>query len=49
MSASANHVETVSVVAGRGATQNVAESLSAHHLPHDPVAAVGFLRTVLQK
>lgn len=36
-------------VAGRGATQNVAESLSAHHLPHDPVAAVGFLRTVLQK
>lgn len=36
-------------VAGRGATQNVAESLSAHHLPHDPVAAVGFLRTVLQR
>lgn len=34
-------------VAGRGATQGVAEQLRAHHLPHDPVAAVHFLRTVL--
>jgi MerR family transcriptional regulator, light-induced transcriptional regulator len=35
-------------IAGRGASQSVAEGLSAHLLPHDPVAAVGFLRTVLQ-
>lgn len=35
-------------VAGRGATQSLAESLHARLLPHDPVASVGFLRTVLQ-
>ena len=34
-------------VAGRGASQSVAEELRAHLLPHDPVVAVGFLRTVL--
>lgn len=36
-------------VAGRGATQLVAEDLRAHRLPHDPVAAVGFLRAVLKR
>lgn len=40
-------VEHPVFVAGRGATQSVAEQLHAHHLPHDPVAAVAFLRTVL--
>ena len=40
-------VEHPVFVAGRGATQGVAEQLHAHHLPHDPVAAVHFLRTVL--
>lgn len=36
-------------IAGRGATQEVAESMQAHLLPHDPVAAVGFLVAVLQR
>lgn len=36
-------------VAGRGATQEVAESMRAHLLPRDPVAAVGFLAAVLQR
>lgn len=36
-------------IAGRGATQDVAESMRAHLLPHDPVAAVGFLVAVLQR
>jgi len=40
-------VEHPVFVAGRGATQSVAEQLRAHHLPHDPVAAVHFLQTVL--
>jgi methanogenic corrinoid protein MtbC1 len=35
-------------VAGRGANQEVAESMRAHLLPHDPVAAVGFLGAVLK-
>lgn len=35
-------------IAGRGANQEVAESMRAHLLPHDPVAAVGFLGAVLQ-
>jgi methanogenic corrinoid protein MtbC1 len=35
-------------VAGRGATQEVAEGMRAHLLPHDPVAAVGFLGAVLK-
>ncbi|MDR7255640.1 methanogenic corrinoid protein MtbC1 [Nocardioides sp. BE266] len=42
-------VEHPVFVAGRGATQGVAEQLNAHHLPHDPVAAVSFLRTVLAR
>lgn len=36
-------------IAGRGATVEVAESTRAHLLPHDPVAAVGFLVAVLQR
>lgn len=36
-------------IAGRGATQDVAQSMRAHLLPHDPVAAVGFLVAVLQR
>lgn len=36
-------------IAGRGANQDVAESMRAHLLPHDPVAAVGFLVAVLQR
>lgn len=36
-------------IAGRGASQEVAESMRAHLLPHDPVAAVGFLAAVLQR
>lgn len=35
-------------VAGRGATQELAETMRAHLLPHDPVAAVGFLGAVLK-
>lgn len=35
-------------IAGRGATQEIAESMRAHLLPHDPVAAVGFLGAVLR-
>ena len=36
-------------IAGRGATQEVAQSMRAHLLPNDPVAAVGFLVAVLQR
>ena len=36
-------------IAGRGATQDVAQSMRAHLLPQDPVAAVGFLVAVLQR
>lgn len=42
-------VEHPVFVAGRGATQGVAEGLNAHLMPHDPVAAVSFLTTVLAR
>ncbi|MBS2939599.1 B12-binding domain-containing protein [Nocardioides sp. J2M5] len=42
-------VEHPVFVAGRGASQNVAESLHAHLMPHDPVAAVSYLTTVLAR
>lgn len=36
-------------LAGRGASQDVAKSMRAHLLPNDPVAAVRFVSTVLQR